>query len=336
MYNPILYCDKYKTMGKERVQQLDYLKGIFILLMVLFHLELIESTYPLLRNAVYTFHMSAFLIISGYLANVNKTYGDFWKSLLRLIVPYLIFESLYVATQYLIGGELGANNAISHLSASDFVMRVVTQPTGPYWYIHTLIIATTVYWFIYKVLKLTGISGLALTGLILYGLSVFIVGLNWGNVTYFLIGVAINRSGNTFMGIITPSFLSVLPLVVLFGFPENFDNGTLAGIAITVLIISLLLSLFPYCPRTIKNTLTYLGRNSLAIVIFSPIITVITKKAVPFFSFDSTAICFALIALPLVLSCCLACAWFSDKTRLSRLVFLKDRFYRPFKSSVNP
>ena len=59
-------------MANERIHQLDYLKGIFIVLMVLFHLALIEETYPVLREAVYTFHMSAFLIISGYLANVDK------------------------------------------------------------------------------------------------------------------------------------------------------------------------------------------------------------------------------------------------------------------------
>lgn len=314
---------------KQRIQQLDYLKGIFILLMVTFHLALVEETYPVLRAAVYTFHMSAFLVISGYLANVEKRPQEFGKGLLRLLVPYVIFESLYILMQYFVGGNLGTHNAISSLSPSDFLLRIATLPTGPYWYIHTLIICTAVYWLIFKVLKLNGISGLALMGVILYGLSLLIEGLDWGNVIYFLIGVFILRSGSTLMGVITPSWLAVLPLIVLFCFPENYDKGTLAGVAITVLVMSLLLALFPYCGRVVRDTLAYIGRNSLAIVIFSPIFTLITKKAAPLFSFDPTAICFTVVALVFIVLACLACAWLSDKLRLSRFIFLKDRFYRP-------
>ena len=121
-------------MGKERIQQLDYLKGIFILLMVMFHLALVEETYPILRNAVYTFHMSAFLIISGYLANVDRSPMAFGRNLLRLVIPYLLFESLYILMQYFLGSKLGAHNVIDHLTASEFLMRLATQPTGPYWY----------------------------------------------------------------------------------------------------------------------------------------------------------------------------------------------------------
>ena len=320
---------------KERIQQLDYLKGIFILLMVTFHLALVEETYPVLRAAVYTFHMSAFLIISGYLANVEKPSRDFGKALLRLLVPYVIFESLYILMQYYVGGSLGAHNAISSLTASDFLLRVATLPTGPYWYIHTLIICTAVYWFVYKVigprLGMTGISGMALMGLILYGLSLAIEGLDWNYVIYFMIGVFIMRIGKTLMGVITPSWLAVLPLVILFLFPENYDCGSLAGIAITILVISLLLALYPYCGRVVRDTLAYVGRNSLAIVIFSPIFTLATKKVAPFFSFDSTAVCFTLVALAFIVMACLACAWLSDKLKISRFIFLKDRFYRSYR-----
>lgn len=315
---------------KTRIHQLDYLKGIFILLMVIFHLALVEETYPMLRNAVYTFHMSAFLIISGYLANVDKNPGKFGHDMMRLAVPYVIFESLYILVQYFIGGQLGAHNAISQLTASDFVLRLATQPTGPYWYIHTLIISTIIYWLIYKVLKLDGISGLALTALILYGLTVVIEGLSWSNVIYFVIGIFIFRSGKAFLNTITPSFIAILPLIVLFWFPENYDSGSLAGIAITILVISVLLAFYTYCPRVLKSASAYFGRNSLAIVIFSPIFTIATKKMAPLFSFDPTALCFTLVALPLVVGCCLACAWLSDKARLSRFLFCKGQFYNPY------
>ena len=217
---------------KERVPQLDYLKGIFILLMVLFHLALVEETYPVLREAVYTFHMSAFLIISGYLANVDKVPHAFGKGVLRIAIPYLLFEALYVLMQYFLGHSLGAHNAIDSLTATDFATRVLTLPTGPYWYLHTLVICTVIYWLVYRVLRLKGISGLALSGLVLYGLSLVIEGLDWSNVIYFLIGVFIMRSGYSFLQVITPSFIALLPLVVLFAYRENYHAGSLAGVAI--------------------------------------------------------------------------------------------------------
>ena len=315
---------------RERIPQLDYLKGVFILLMVLFHLELTEQTYPLLCKAVYTFHMSAFLIISGYLANVDRKPCEFGHGLMRIVLPYVLFESLYIMAQYFWGGTLHSHNAIDRLTVGDFTLRLATLPTGPYWYLHTLAICMVLYWLVYRVFRLKGIGALALMGLSLFALSVVIEGLTWCNVIYFLIGVFIFRNGKQFMDVITPSWLALLPLIVLFWFPENYDRGTLAGIAITILVISVLLALFPYLLQQLRQLFCYIGRNSLAIVVFSPMFTILTKKVAPFFSFDPTAVCFALCALTFVVAASLTCAWLSDKLKLSRFVFFKEIFYSPY------
>ena len=316
-------------MATAHIHQLDYLKGIFIVLMVLFHLALVEETYPVLREAVYTFHMSAFLIISGYLANVDKEPRTFGKSLLRVLVPYLLFEALYILLQYFMGNALHAHNAIEHLTVMDFVTRIATQPTGPYWYLHTLVICTVIYYLVYHLLKLKGISGLALTGLVLYGLSLVIEGLQWDYIIYFLIGMFIMRSGYALLKVITPSFIAILPLIVLFAFRENYHNGSLAGVAITVLVMSLLLAVYPYCGAIVRNTLCCLGRNSLAIVVFSPIFTLVTKVVAPYFAFDPSVVTFAVTAVVFVVVCCLACAWLCDRLHLSQFIFLKDRLFSP-------
>ena len=73
----------------------------------------------------------------------------------------------------------------------------------------------------------------------------------------------------------------------------------------------------------------HFGRNSLAIVIFSPIFTLATKLVAPFFSFDSTALSFMIVALVFIVVACLVCAWLADTLRLSRFIFFQDRFYRP-------
>ena len=147
---------------------------------------------------------------------------------------------------------------------------------------------------------------------------------------YFLIGVYILRCGKSFMEMITPSLLAFLPLCILFASSDNYHRGALAGVAITILVISLLLALFNYCPDNAKRFLYYLGKNSFAIVVFSPIFTVVTKMAGPYFSFDPTAISFVIVALIFVIICCLFSAWVCDKIGISKYIFCKDNFYISF------
>ena len=238
---------------KERIRQLDYLKGIFIVLMVTFHLALIEQVYPVLREAVYTFHMSAFLVISGYLANINKDAKSFWRGITRLLAPYVIFESIYILMIFFLGKAMHTSNSINNLTIISFIDGIAEHPSGPYWYIHTLIVCTVVYYLVYHVFKLKEMTALILTGLTLYGLTLILEGFSWANVIYFLIGIFILRSGKSFMEFITPSLFSILPLCILFASTDNYHRGSLAGVVITILVISLLLAIFNYCPEKAKR-----------------------------------------------------------------------------------
>ena len=90
------FIDKNSTtLSTTRIEALDYLKCLFVLLMVAFHLAYFADGYPLLKQWVYTFHMPGFLLISGYLMRVDKTLHQFSRTLLWFAVPYLILESSY-------------------------------------------------------------------------------------------------------------------------------------------------------------------------------------------------------------------------------------------------
>ncbi|MFR4416394.1 MAG: acyltransferase family protein [Akkermansia sp.] len=56
-----------------RIPQVDYLKGILITLMVLFHLSWFSTYHLDVTRYVYVFHMSGFIILSGFFANTGKT-----------------------------------------------------------------------------------------------------------------------------------------------------------------------------------------------------------------------------------------------------------------------
>lgn len=72
LYICIMISPSLSIATHKRIEELDFLKSIFILLMVAFHLLYFADHYPLLKQWVYTFHMPGFLLISGYLMPVNK------------------------------------------------------------------------------------------------------------------------------------------------------------------------------------------------------------------------------------------------------------------------
>lgn len=86
-------------MGKERLIWVDSLKGILILLVVLGHAiqntlgEVCDTNH--LWNIIYSFHMPAFMAISGYLAfRPSITWGGrFWNVIYRrfrqLMIPFI-------------------------------------------------------------------------------------------------------------------------------------------------------------------------------------------------------------------------------------------------------
>ena len=81
---------------KERLEAADFIKCVCIVLMVVFHLAYIGDKYPVAKQFVYTFHMPAFLILSGYFLNVCKPAKDFLRSMWWLFVPYAVFECGFV------------------------------------------------------------------------------------------------------------------------------------------------------------------------------------------------------------------------------------------------
>lgn len=85
---------------ESRVKEIDYLKCIFITLMIIFHLVYIGDKYPYAKQIVYTFHMSAFLIISGYLANNRKDARSFLRKFLWIFIPYACMEAAYTVMSH--------------------------------------------------------------------------------------------------------------------------------------------------------------------------------------------------------------------------------------------
>lgn len=300
---------------EHRIKELDYLKSILILLMVAFHLVYIGDKYPYIKQIVYTFHMPAFLIISGYLTNVQKDIRSFMKKLLWIFIPYLCMETGYVLMSHI----LPVRENVPEISSSILLHKIFIKPLGPYWYLHTLIICSLLYYLTFRYTRMKTISQVIILGLGLFAVSYWGGIMVFANAIYFLAGVIIKQSKLPFIRIFQPSLLALVPMILLCCFPDNLNRGILAGITITYLAIIISLYAHSYLSKGIRQCSYFIGRNTLVIFLFSPLFTILCKMFLSFLFFEPTGILFMIISVAITVSGCIVIAWSMDKLHFSRL-----------------
>lgn len=305
---------------EHRIKELDYLKSILILLMVAFHLVYIGDKYPYIKQIVYTFHMPAFLIISGYLTNVQKDIKSFMRKLLWIFIPYLCLETGYVLMSHI----LPVRENVPEISSSILLHKIFIKPLGPYWYLHTLIICSLLYYLTFRYTRMKTISQVILLGLGLFAVSYWGGIIVLANAIYFLAGVIIKQSKLPFIRIFQPSLLALVPMILLCCFPDNLNRGILAGITITYLAIIISLYAHSYLSKGIRQCSYFIGRNTLVIFLFSPLFTILCKMFLPFLFFEPTGILFMIISVAIAVSGCIVIAWSMDKLHFSRFFFGQD------------
>lgn len=107
---------------KERNYKLDNIKAVLIFLVVFGHmLELIEAKQIYL--IIYSFHMPAFIFVTGYYAKFRPR-----KIFLELIMPYMLFQTLYLIFEGYMEGE-----------------SIRFQYMKPYWLLWYLVTVITYY-----------------------------------------------------------------------------------------------------------------------------------------------------------------------------------------------
>lgn len=317
----------------NRILELDFVKGVLITLMVLCHLTLFAETYGTFVSWVYCFHMPGFLLISGYLQNVNTNKsGGVIKAVRSILLPYLFFEAFYVVAIALIGDFVGSNNQ-SNLTFASFVDHLLINPIGTYWYLHTLFVCVVVS-YLTSLGRLSAFNALILAACVLFCLTLFIEGLQWANVIYFIIGSFMQRVNLKFKQFIVPSLVAIAPVGLIILLCENASRGTLAGVGLTLCVISLLMGIFAYAPRTIRLLFMYVGKNSFAVLLFSPLFSVLAKQYTSLFVFDATHLLWAFASLALVIALCLLAAKLCDETRLTSL-FMGRELYRKFSRTID-
>ena len=306
------------TATSHRIDEMDFLKCIMIALMICFHLVYISATYPYAKQVVYTFHMPVFLIMSGYLMSMSKEPKLFLSTILWYAVPYLIMDGGYTV----LASMLPINEHIDHLTPAVFAEKLFLHPMGPYWYLHTLILCGLTCYGVFRIRRLSLLSRSILIGL-LFALFAHIGIVSLPMAFYFLAGLIIRQSSLSFLQVFRPSWWAIPALVALCAVPANLNSGAIGGVLIVYLVISVCLAVYPFITGKLRNGMLLIGRNTLPILLFSPIFTFLCKPLVPVLSFDPTALLFLVASLAICLSGSLAIAWLMTRRKWTNIFHLR-------------
>lgn len=157
------------TPDSGRVDWIDYVKGIGIVLVVYGHVlfgitnsgVVLSATVPLqlfIQNSlafIYTFHMALFFFLSGLvvarsLSKTQKKFKELFLSKVKTIAyPYLIWSLI----QGIIAAYVSpyANNTFA---ITDIPFRILFLPIAQFWFLYTLFICHIVFSLMQKVIKL--------------------------------------------------------------------------------------------------------------------------------------------------------------------------------------
>lgn len=325
---------------KQRNTDIDWIRAILIILMILIHIVSFGNAYPQLKAGILSFMMPTFLIITGYLVNIEKSPKEMGRYLMCLALPYVIMVIGFSVLSYF----MPVRDGITELSLSQICEKIFVTSIGPYWFIQTMIICGILYYVSFKgatweTLRQGKTTMSTTTSLFIFATLLLLLSktpaLSPSAATYYFIGAVLRQCHIGFDRIFRPSPVALLLWINLLGLEEWYDWGTLAIVFSCWCCISSLMWIHSLIKRLQDNasvrktedTLLYIGRNTLPIYLFHPIFTMAAKFYHPLFSWDRSEICFALVTIFIAIAGSIGIAKMMEKTHLAYL-FGKGKMLR--------
>lgn len=325
---------------KQRNTDIDWIRAILIILMILIHIVSFGNAYPQLKAGILSFMMPTFLIITGYLVNIEKSPKEMGRYLMCLALPYVIMVTGFSVLSYF----MPVRDGITELSLSQICEKIFVTSIGPYWFIQTMIICGILYYVSFKgaiwgTLRQGKTTMSTTTSLFIFATLLLLLSktpaLSPSAATYYFIGAVLRQCHIGFDRIFRPSPVALLLWINLLGLEEWYDWGTLAIVFSCWCCISSLMWIHSLikrlqdnaCVRKTEDALLYIGRNTLPIYLFHPIFTMAAKFYHPLFNWDRSEICFALVTIFIAIAGSIGIAKMMEKTRLAYL-FGKGKMLR--------
>lgn len=272
----------------KRIEWIDICKGLGIFLVVIGHTGIAKASQTA-YDWIYSFHMPFFYMISGLVFNETKydTFGKYIKRRLKtLVIPFFILNTIL----------FGIAKVLDLYNIQPPIHELFTGVLAMY-FLRVLFILEIYYFFINKFFKTYYLKLIAVV--ILISLSSYInKNYHTGYLWYIMPGIPLlyYSLGNILKNCIKiyAANIKIYNLIILIILSLTFSLCiisanvdfifrdiilAISGI-ITLLSIGLIVSKTPY--HCIKDSITYIGMNTLVIVAFHQIIynglTIITKR----------------------------------------------------------
>lgn len=327
---------------KQRTSELDGIKGLMIVLMVFGHVTFSGWSQPFMQHAtevMHTFRMPLFLILCGYFFSPQRPTHELSRRAIRgLLVPYFVFESMYLVL--LIGAQtfgMQTNNSIEP-SVSVLLETLFVNPIGAYWFLHTLALfqlATAVAVFVAKKLKTD--AWIAILIVLLLGLnSLKLIALD--SIEFLMIGLLLKQFRIVLPGAMVAGIAVIALMLLTYGPPLDTSgeepNAMLHGIWV-VAILAVINGFFRRFPNAPTLPLwRYLGQNTLIILVGHVFfINMIKPLSRYILAIDGSGLLYAAAVTAAGTAGPLLLAKVIDAVSLSRPLFDKDRLYVGWRES---
>lgn len=301
--------------------EINVIRCILILLVILIHLTPFKECYPDVQNAVLAFVVPLFLFITGYLFNVNKTWRQFAVYLRSLTIMYVVFETTYI----ILSCFFHVNDGISELNISVILDKLVMNPIGPYWYLHTMIVCGSIYYAVHRVCIYLNIDcdiSMSVFVSVLLSYCSPLLGL-MAPLAYFA-GVIFRKYFycHTFCG----SFVAILIAMVTLFYgivcnPEYAAQLSYFSILLSVCVMEFMIWAAKRLPSKASKILNYIGANTLPIYLFHSLFTLSSKVFLGSLITSGKIICFTILTITVATIGSLLIGHAMDSIGLSILLF---------------
>lgn len=217
----------------KRNTDLDFIRAILIVLMILIHIVSFGNAYPQLKAGILSFMMPTFLIITGYLVNIEKTGRQMGNYLKCLALPYVIMVTGFSVLSY----YMPVRDGITELSLSQIGEKIFVTSIGPYWFIQTMIICGTLYYFCFRGrnwndLRKNYTKRDTYASLFVFALTLLLISetpaLSASAAAYYFIGVVIRQSKTEWNKLFRHEFFAIILWIYLLNHDAWYDWGSLA------------------------------------------------------------------------------------------------------------
>ncbi len=296
--------------------QLDFFRAILIVLVILIHIVNFGTHYPLLKNAILAFLMPSFLVVTGFLVNVDKPLKPYTLYLSKIALAYAVMVSGYAALSLF----LPVRDGLTQPTWQAFAHVLFIKSIGPYWFLHLMVVCGVLYYASFRVVpKISTAAKLSIFATFIILTAQFTPLLNIRFAAYYFVGVGIRHLVKDFSKVYVSSLWPVIPFLLLVGTPKFQDWGTISILVSVFCFFCFAAKLHTYLGNKAQAVAHYIGRNTFPIYIFHPIFTMLAKFTLPAFAFEPTGLLHAAVSVVMGVIGSIYLARALDYTRTSYL-----------------